>query len=212
MVGILLSFWVSAYFQGQTVSFREGRKLLLKITWICFCLVRFFTDWDSWPSFTTFFWVRRFFSLHFFHSYLESRRSFGSPNVEASSKQMFQMLHLKESEVFSNKKHLWWYTPRKLTAKAPKNGWLEDENSFWETLFSGAFAVSFREGIIQPLPSGPTWHDISLGQLSGQVYTLQLDPHSGLLDEKDLVQRLQKIQSLKPGENADRTVSFLWAG
>lgn len=34
-----------------------------------------------------------------------------------------------------------------------------------------------------------------------QVYTLQLDPHTGLLDEKDLVQRLQKIQSLKPGES-----------
>ena len=49
-------------------------------------------------------------------------------------------------------------------------------------------------------------------QADRQVYTLQLDPHSGLLDEKDLVQRLQKIQSLKPGENADRTMSLLWAG
>lgn len=34
-----------------------------------------------------------------------------------------------------------------------------------------------------------------------QVYTLQLDPHTGLLDEKDLSSRLQKIQSLKPGES-----------
>ncbi len=25
MVGILLSYWVSAYFQGRTVSFREGK-------------------------------------------------------------------------------------------------------------------------------------------------------------------------------------------
>ena len=28
----------------------------------------------------------------------------------------------------------------------PENGWLEDEISFWDGLFSGAFAVSFREG------------------------------------------------------------------
>ena len=35
----------------------------------------------------------------------------------------------------------------KLTAKAPENGWLED-NPFLlgPGLFSGAFAVSFREG------------------------------------------------------------------
>eukprot|EP00434_Breviolum_minutum_P006576 symbB.v1.2.005804.t1/scaffold341.1/size224985/7 len=32
-----------------------------------------------------------------------------------------------------------------------------------------------------------------------EVYTLQLDPHTGLLDEKDLSSRLQRIQSLKPG-------------
>ena len=29
---------------------------------------------------------------------------------------------------------------------APEYGWLEDEISFWGGLFSGAFAVSFREG------------------------------------------------------------------
>ena len=35
----------------------------------------------------------------------------------------------------------------KLTAKAPEN-WLEDDPaSFWDTIFSGAFAVSFREVI-----------------------------------------------------------------
>ncbi len=34
----------------------------------------------------------------------------------------------------------------KLTAKAPENGWLEYFLvSFWDGLFSGAFAVSFRE-------------------------------------------------------------------
>ena len=31
---------------------------------------------------------------------------------------------------------------------APEYGWLEDEISFWGGLFSGAFAVSFREGNI----------------------------------------------------------------
>ena len=29
---------------------------------------------------------------------------------------------------------------------APENGWLKDEFSFWDAIFSGAFAVSFREG------------------------------------------------------------------
>ena len=29
---------------------------------------------------------------------------------------------------------------------APKNGWLEHLVSFWDGLFSGAFAVSFRDG------------------------------------------------------------------
>ena len=32
---------------------------------------------------------------------------------------------------------------------APENGWLEDDFPFWETLFPGAFAVSFREGNIK---------------------------------------------------------------
>ena len=32
---------------------------------------------------------------------------------------------------------------RRLTAETPENGWLEDDPvSFWECLFSGAFAVS----------------------------------------------------------------------
>ena len=45
----------------------------------------------------------------------------------------------------------------KLTAKAPENGWLVF--SYWGGLFSGAFAVSFREGIYkaqktEPRPAG----------------------------------------------------------
>jgi len=38
------------------------------------------------------------------------------------------------------------------TKIAPENGWLEDEMSFWDGLFSGAI-FSFREGKLFPVSS-----------------------------------------------------------
>ena len=43
-----------------------------------------------------------------------------------------------------------YYPPK--TNIAPENGWLEDEMSFWDGLFSGAM-FSFREGKLFPIPS-----------------------------------------------------------
>lgn len=43
-----------------------------------------------------------------------------------------------------------------------------------------------------------------------QVCTLQLDESTGLLDEKDLVQRLQKIQSLKPSCNLNELQAWVY--
>ncbi len=46
----------------------------------------------------------------------------------------------------------WGLPSLKLTAKAPENGWLEDKPFLLGPgLFSGAFAVSFREGTLSPI-------------------------------------------------------------
>ena len=53
---------------------------------------------------------------------------------------------------------------------APENGWLQKKIvSFWETLFSGAFAVSFREGSFFFFGGGAWMNESSLSLMVKDV-------------------------------------------